>query len=174
MFIVLVNYYQDTGDERFKRYAADGGRYIFQIDLGIALLNYGIREDWPLSNDEIWGLTKRPRWMWSKDVIPCNCAGPAKCFFCSEGITNGVHHDSASILQVPERRESLMSNVRIYAGLSRITKEVNHANNVRVNRKDRKDFIQQWDAQGVINQFANIAGKMDIKMIIIGHYRRQN
>jgi len=97
MFIVLVSYYQDTGDERFKRYATDGGRYIFQIDLGIALLDYGIREDWPLSNDEIWDLTKRPRWMRRKDVIPCNCAGPAKCFFCSEGITNGVHHDSAKI-----------------------------------------------------------------------------
>jgi len=67
-----------------------------------------------------------------------------------------------------------MSNVQIYAGLSRNTKKVNHANNVRVNRKDRKGFIQQWDAQGVINQFANIAGKMDITMIIIGHYRRQN
>ena len=46
--------------------------------------------------------------------------------------------------------------------------------NVRVNRKDRKGFIQQWDAQGVMNQLANIAGNMDITMIIIGHYRRQN
>ena len=67
-----------------------------------------------------------------------------------------------------------MSNVQIYDGFSRITKQANHANNVRVNQKDRKDFIHQWDVQGVINQFATIAGKMDIIMIIIGHYRRQN
>ncbi len=53
-------------------------------------------------------------------------------------------------------------------------KKVNHANNVRVNRKDRKGFIHQWDAQDVINQFANIAGKMDITMIIIGLYLRKN
>ena len=93
MYIVLVNYYEDTGNERFKRYAADGGRYIFQKDLGIALLNYGIhvREDWSLNNDEMWDLTKRPRWMRCRDVTPCNCAGPAKCFFCSE------EHDSAKM-----------------------------------------------------------------------------
>ena len=42
-------------------------------------------------------------------------------------------------------------------------------NNVRVNQKERKGSIQQWDVQDVINQFANIAGKMDITMIIIGH-----
>ena len=63
MYIVLADYYEDTGDERFERYAQDGGRYIFQIDLGIALLDYGIREDWPLDNDETWDLSKRPRWM---------------------------------------------------------------------------------------------------------------
>jgi len=67
-----------------------------------------------------------------------------------------------------------MFNVQIYAGFSRITKRANHANNVRGNQKDRKDFIHQWDVQGVINQFATIAGKIDITMIIIGHYRRQN
>lgn len=97
MYIVLVDYYKDTGDERFKRYAEDGGRYIFQIDLGIALLDYGIREDWPLDNDETWDLSKRPRWMRGKHVIPCNCAGPAKCFFCTEGISNGVYHDRSKM-----------------------------------------------------------------------------
>mmetsp|Transcript_7454 Transcript_7454/g.9607 ORF Transcript_7454/g.9607 Transcript_7454/m.9607 type:complete len:101 (-) Transcript_7454:193-495(-) len=35
--------------------------------------------------------------MRSTDVIPCNCAGPAKCFFCSEEITYGVHHDRAKM-----------------------------------------------------------------------------
>ena len=78
MYIVLVNYYQDTGDERFKRYAADGGRYIFQIDIGKVLFDYAICEDWPLDNDEIWDLTKRSRWMRGRDVIPCKCAGPVK------------------------------------------------------------------------------------------------
>ena len=35
MYIVpLVDHYKNTDDERFKKYAADGGRCIFQIDLG--------------------------------------------------------------------------------------------------------------------------------------------
>jgi len=43
----------------------------------------------------------------------------------------------------------------------------------------RLEIFEYWNYengvyfQGVINQFANIAGKMDITMIIIGHYRRQ-
>ena len=62
-----------------------------------------------------------------------------------------------------------MYNVQRYAGLFQVTKQANHVNNVRVNQKDRKGSIHQWDVQDVINQFANIAGKMDITMIIIGH-----
>ena len=38
--------------------------------------------------------------MQGKNVIPCSCAGgPAKCFFCTEGITNSVvYHDRCQMI----------------------------------------------------------------------------
>ena len=51
----------------------NGGRRMFQIDLGIALMNYGISLDWDGDMN-----TQRPRWMRRAEFVPCDCE---KCFF---------------------------------------------------------------------------------------------
>ena len=57
---------------------------MFQIDLGIALLNYGIGLDWDGNLN-----TRRPRWMRQSDFVPCDCN---KCFFCKHSLTTGIAH----------------------------------------------------------------------------------
>ena len=59
----------------------NNGRHDSQIDLGIAILNYGIGLDWV--GDE------RPDYMHTGDFIPCNCK---KCYFCLNGHTSGIAH----------------------------------------------------------------------------------
>ena len=61
-----------------------GGRRKFQIDLAIALLNYGIALDWDGDKN-----TQRPRWMRQSDFVPCDCK---KCFFCVHGLTTRIAH----------------------------------------------------------------------------------
>jgi hypothetical protein len=62
----------------------NGGRRRFQIDLGIALMNYGIGLDW---NGDV--NTQRPRWMRRSEFVPCDCE---KCFFCLHNLTTGIDH----------------------------------------------------------------------------------
>ena len=62
----------------------NGGRRKFQIDLGIALLNYGIGLDW----DGI-KVSLKPHWMRQLEFVPCDCE---KCFFCLKGLTTGIAH----------------------------------------------------------------------------------
>ena len=62
----------------------NGGRRKFQIDLGIALLNYGIGLEWDGKEDSV-----RPRWMRQKELVPCDCK---MCFFCLRGLTGGIDH----------------------------------------------------------------------------------
>ena len=77
----LVN--MSLGMPEWKTYKSkNGGRHNFQIDLGIALLNYGVGLDWD-------GKSERPDWMPGKDFKPCDCE---KCFFCLNGLTNGIAH----------------------------------------------------------------------------------
>jgi hypothetical protein len=45
------------------------GRFDFQIDLGIQLIDMGIRNDWTNISDA----TNKPKWMQQKQCIPCNC-----------------------------------------------------------------------------------------------------
>ena len=69
-------------NEDWKRYKSkNNGRHDFQIDLGIALLNYGIGLDWV--GDE------RPDYMRTGEFIPCDCK---KCYFCLNGHTTGIAH----------------------------------------------------------------------------------
>lgn len=62
----------------------NGGRRKFQIDLGIALMNYGIELDWDGDKE-----SQRPRWMRQSEFVPCDCE---KCFFCLHGLTTGIAH----------------------------------------------------------------------------------
>ena len=63
----------------------NGGRKAFQLDLGVLLMEFGIRYDWGDVKDE----TKKPTWMRQKPLCPCECKF---CFFCKEGMTNGIYH----------------------------------------------------------------------------------
>ena len=47
---------------------------IFQIDLGISIINRGIEEDWASP----YRTYNKPVWM-NKNVVPCACK---QCFFC--------------------------------------------------------------------------------------------
>ena len=70
------------GGQKWKKYLrATNARHDFQINLGIALLNYGISLDWV--GDE-W-----PDYMRSGEFVPCNCN---MCYFCINGYTSGIAH----------------------------------------------------------------------------------
>ena len=69
----------------------NNGRQDFQIDLGLAILNYGIGLDWV--GDE------RPDYMHTGVFIPCNCK---KCYFCLNGHTSGIDHANQKRLPVVE------------------------------------------------------------------------
>ena len=60
-----------------------GGCYRFQIDFGMALINYALENEW----EDIEG--PRPNWIRQRGFIPCNCNN---CFFCLKGLTNGIAH----------------------------------------------------------------------------------
>ena len=62
----------------------NGGRKIFQIDMAIQLIDFGIRQDWvePFSADT------KPPWIRQRPILPCDC----KSFFCKTGMTNGTSH----------------------------------------------------------------------------------
>jgi hypothetical protein len=64
-------------------YLGKHSRYEFQIDLGIAVVNHGIEQEW--EDDDGPCLN----WMCQADFLPCECK---KCFFSINGLTNGIAH----------------------------------------------------------------------------------
>ena len=62
------------------------GRKKFQIDLGLSLMELGIRMDWKKQGDSFEEGDK-PGWMRQTTYVPCNCK---ICFFCKEGKTIGI------------------------------------------------------------------------------------
>ena len=80
---VVVCFLADAsiGDPKWKKYGSKhNGRHDFQIDLGLALLNYAIALDWD-------GSLERPEYMRQKEFVPCDCT---KCYFCINGHTKGI------------------------------------------------------------------------------------
>jgi hypothetical protein len=59
------------------------GRFEFQVDLAMALIDFGIRLDWKAPYDE----ADKPKWMRQKKYVPCSCG---VCFFCVEDKTTGI------------------------------------------------------------------------------------
>ena len=62
------------------------GRKKFQIDLGLSLIEKGIRIDWK-TKDGVFEELDKPCWMRKQSYIACNCKA---CFFCKEGKTTGI------------------------------------------------------------------------------------
>jgi len=72
-------------DELNKFKNKNDGRRKFQIDLALSVIEYGIKLEWK----EPYKKEDKPKWMRKQDYIPCGCK---KCFFCKNGMTNGIDH----------------------------------------------------------------------------------
>jgi hypothetical protein len=84
LFVVVVFCAKDNvGPEWWALYLKKRGRYWFLIDLGMALINYALDNEW----EDIKG--PRPNWIRQREFIPCGCNN---CFFCLKGLTNGIAH----------------------------------------------------------------------------------
>jgi len=95
----------------WKQYLSkEDGRKRFQLDLGVLLMEFGIRYDW----GDIGNEKKRPNWMRQKPLRPCECNF---CFFCKEGMTDGIYHArgtkrKASIRNRTRKRAKVCSGIR--------------------------------------------------------------
>jgi hypothetical protein len=71
---------------KWSKYAArNNGQYNFQVDLGMQLMEKGVRLDWETPYNE----ASKPKWIRHTSYIPCECK---QCFFCLEGKTTGTAH----------------------------------------------------------------------------------
>jgi hypothetical protein len=73
----------NIGPDQWMKYSKKNGRYIFQVDLGMALINYAIGKAWPDTEGP------RPTWIRQTEFLPCDCG---QCFFCLNGVTSAVVH----------------------------------------------------------------------------------
>ena len=79
-FLIDIN----IGREEWIKYKNNhDGRSIFQIDLALAVIEYGITHDWPSGFDEY----DKPKWLRQKPYVACACG---TCFFCKNGKTTGL------------------------------------------------------------------------------------
>ena len=95
----------------WKQYLSkEDGRKRFQLDLGVLLMEFCIRYDW----GDIGNEKKRPNWMRQKPLRTCECNF---CFFCKEGMTDGIYHArgtkrKASIRNRTRKRAKVCSGIR--------------------------------------------------------------
>ncbi len=67
----------------WAKYLKKQGGYIFQIDLGIAIVNYALSKAWP----NVEG--PPPAWICQSNYVPCECV---VCFLCEHGLISGIAH----------------------------------------------------------------------------------
>ena len=92
-------------DEWLKYRHRREGRRKFQIDLSLAIMECGIKYDWPAPYDN----NVRPEWLRQTAYVPCACG---LCFFCKNGKTTckqskpdiGTLVTKASRMCSPERK----------------------------------------------------------------------
>jgi hypothetical protein len=76
VWLIVVHSGLETNERKeWRKYQKKNGRFDFQIDLGLQLIDMGIQRDWA----DISDTTSKPKWMRQKPVIPCDCS---QCFFC--------------------------------------------------------------------------------------------
>jgi len=78
----------DTNDKWWRYCHMKTGRFEFQMDLGIQLINHGLSLDW-VGDPSDRHTSTPPVYVRRKDYIPCACN---VCFFCNHGLTYGVAH----------------------------------------------------------------------------------
>jgi hypothetical protein len=80
------------GPTRWKAYNSNFfGSHDFQIDLAIDLMEYSIGLDWDRKSNA------RSIFMPKSSLLPCECI---KCFFCENGLTNGIAHQASKKAKV--------------------------------------------------------------------------
>ena len=84
MFIIVQACAKSGLRSEWEQYAKRNGRFNFQIDLALTLIEEGIKLDWEAPFDE----EKKPKWM-PKNYVPCECG---ECFFCKNNKTTGIQH----------------------------------------------------------------------------------
>eukprot|EP00557_Chaetoceros_sp_GSL56_P001663 CAMPEP_0176503360 /NCGR_PEP_ID=MMETSP0200_2-20121128/15318_1 /TAXON_ID=947934 /ORGANISM="Chaetoceros sp., Strain GSL56" /LENGTH=239 /DNA_ID=CAMNT_0017902639 /DNA_START=116 /DNA_END=832 /DNA_ORIENTATION=+ len=87
-FITVQSTSKEENRDSWIKYLKRGGRSEFQMDLGLALIEWGILLDCPNIAD-LKDKSKRPAYMRKTDFVPCACK---QCFFCKNGFTRGVAH----------------------------------------------------------------------------------
>jgi hypothetical protein len=86
----LTIFFAQECKEEWKCYTSkEEGRYNFQIDLAMQLIDYGIRLDWKGDADNPKNDAGKPAWVRQVGLIPCDCK---RCFFCRTGRTQGIDH----------------------------------------------------------------------------------
>ena len=114
MFVIAVNVAERGGDEHQWRRHVDKnhGRYRFQMDLGLSLMNAGISHDWkdPKANNKV---SDRPLYVRKHDWIPCDCK---RCFFCLNKMTCGVTHPNRGVKKQPKSYERPACTPRMNLG----------------------------------------------------------
>ena len=105
-YIVACSLAKSGAKAGWKKYLTKHeGRFMFQCDLALSLLNHAIRTEWPAPFDE----KQRPKWM-RRDgrYDPCDCN---ECFFCEEGFCFGISHGTKTakptVVQCPQQRVAI-------------------------------------------------------------------
>jgi hypothetical protein len=80
MYSIVMDIATIEQREEWQKYKGLNGRYAFQIDLAMALIDWGIKKDWPHPFDD----SAKPTWGRKQKPVPCSCT---KCFHCSTGKT---------------------------------------------------------------------------------------
>ena len=87
----------DSAVDYWIRYTEPNlGRYHFQMDAGIALINKGLSLDWKDPSDP----NTKPKYCRSIDWVPCDCpeddSKQIRFFFCRNCLTHGTAHKDVS------------------------------------------------------------------------------
>ena len=94
-----------TNKDVWSKYRSkNDGRRKFQIDLALAVMEYGIKLDWKAPFDD----KGRPGWMRKKSFVPCACR---KCFFCNMNKTNGMEHRPRSKKEAKRKRDEKVCSI---------------------------------------------------------------
>lgn len=89
---------------RYKHMDRGTGRFEFQMDLGIALINKGVMMDWVDPNDPN---RERPSYVRKSGWIPCACG---TCVFCKYKLTTGIDHATILKSGKKQRRSVTLDN----------------------------------------------------------------
>ena len=146
----------DTGlrDDWKKYLSKEDGRKNFQLDLGVLLMEFGIRYDW----DNVMNESERPDWMRQKPLRPCECDF---CFFCKQGLTYGIFHArgkkrvnkrKAVTISYFRKRKKVCSGLRESFVFSRYCGSCYRAQDINLTTEERKKLLERKEMEREVIQ----------------------